>query len=102
MLTLNTDGSLYQSPLQAVCCSGQSTVIRSTSSHPHFVRFFPASDRFFRQLPFWVRVLGCFLTYGPCLGPARRSVIGCSFYRSLMSEYFFSRHFTIFRSLCQE
>src|SRR6266849_1153871 len=41
----------------------------------HLLRFFPASERFLRQVPFCVRALGCFLTYGPCFVPARRSVM---------------------------
>src|SRR5260370_27064592 len=41
----------------------------------YLLRFFPASERFLRQVPFCVRALGCFLTYGPCFVPARRSVM---------------------------
>src|SRR6266487_2254606 len=40
-------------------------------------RCVPASERFFRQVPSLLRVLGSFplLTYGPWRGPARRSVV---------------------------
>jgi hypothetical protein len=39
------------------------------------LRGLPVSGRFARQVPSSFRERGCFSTHGPCLGPARLSVI---------------------------
>jgi len=50
---------------------------RSSGPIAYLPRERPASARFLRQVPSLLRLRGCLpvLTYGPCLGPARRSAV---------------------------